>query len=99
MIKKLSLSAASVIFLLVVLEAGTRFYEEKKLENFPPVPERAEEFGNFENLLDYYKDYGYVQDYYARPKGTANDFVPYAGMFPKPKMDIKIKNINSPLPV
>lgn len=94
MIKKISLSIASVFLVLIVLEAGTRIYEEIKLKNFPPVPGRAEDFGNFENLLKYYKDYGYVQDYYASPRGTANDFTPYAGMLPKPNLSVKIKNID-----
>lgn len=94
MIKKISLSIISVFLIFAVLETGVRIYEETKLKNFPSVPDRAEAFGNFENLLKYYKDYGYVQDYYASPRGTSNDFSPYVGMLPKPNLDIKIKNID-----
>lgn len=88
---KILISVFSIILLFSFLEWGTRFLENKNLKKFKSAPNSAEEFGNFEGMLKYGKELGYIQDY---KYGNAGMFSPYVNIALKPSFSFKIKNKN-----
>lgn len=88
---KIILSLASLLFTLLFLELGSRWYQKLAIRDFPAAPERAEDFKNFEDFLDWAYLLGQIRDYGVGSEGI---YYPFTVTGLKPNYSFKLKNMD-----
>ena len=91
-VKKLSISAITVIVIFGALEMSSRIAERRAIKNFPPMPDIPEKFGDFNGFLEKIADLGKVQGYVVREGGI--DYAPHTVTSLKPNFPFSIKNVD-----
>jgi len=81
------LCLAILAFLLA--EGGTRLYERRLLQNFPPAPDTADAYGNFDKFSRLILEYGYLQNLHG---GHSVIYTPYTGTLNQPHYQWVFKN-------